>query len=162
MGIFQKSGKRAAAADNLPQYVDGLLDAAELDSIKESDPLIIHPVEYGIEKATQLLHLLLQKSPQDAALVMSVVRETLKSANIDVDLVVQDAQTKAQRMQDSIAALTAEISLLKTQIGQKETEIVQTETALRETRRVQELLQHKAQAGKAAVVELVALNSANY
>jgi len=151
MGLFHKSVKRAGSADNLPHYVDELLDAADLDSVAESDPLIVHPVEYGIEKAIQLL----QKLPQEnTELVVSVVRETLKSANIDLDVVVQDARSKAERMQDSIASLKGDIARLKTQIAQKEAEIIQTESALRETRRVQDLLQQPGQPGKGAVVTL--------
>lgn len=152
MGLFQKSTKDAPAKkDNLPQYVDSLLDAADLESVRETDSLIAHPVEYGIDKAIELL----QKLPlENTQLVVSVVRHTLESASIDVDLVVDDAEKKAQKMQDEIATLNGEIALLKTQIAQKETDIVQTEATLKETQRVQELLKQASQPETPAVVPL--------
>ncbi|KPJ87321.1 MAG: hypothetical protein AMJ53_18315, partial [Gammaproteobacteria bacterium SG8_11] len=136
MGLFQKNIKGVESKDNLPEYVDELLDAADLSNVEETE-ITGNPLDYGIDQAIELL----QKLPQEnASLVVSVVRQTLQSANIDVDLVVQDAQHKAERMQEKIAQLNSEIAILKTQIAQKETEIVQTDTALKETLRVQALL----------------------
>jgi hypothetical protein len=158
MGLFQKGVKNAASKEDLPQFVDSLLDAADLSGVPESDPesLITHPVEYGIDKAIELL----RKLPEENTdLVVTVVRETLQSANIDVDLVVEDAQIKANRMQDKMSELTSEIAVLKTQIAQKEAEIIQTETTCKETQRVQELLQRSQQPMKSSAV--VPINSAN-
>ncbi|MCG6969630.1 MAG: hypothetical protein LJE85_07685 [Gammaproteobacteria bacterium] len=160
MGIFQKGAKNAISKPDLPLYVDSLLDAADLSGVPESDPetLITHPVEYGIDKAIELLH----KLPQEnSALVVTVVRETLQSANIDVELVVSDAQTKTRRMQEKVAELSSEIAVLKTQIAQKEAEIVQTEAARKETQRVQDLLQQPQQPPQATKSAVVPLNSAN-
>jgi hypothetical protein len=152
VGLFQKSVKRAQTKDNLPQYVDSLLDAADLDSIEETEPVITgHAPDYGIDKAIELL----QKLPQDnTALVVAVVRETLQSADIDIARVLEDAQVKAATMQESISTLQAEIAVLKTQVAQKEAQIVQTDAALKETRRVRELLQTEPDTISSSVVKL--------
>ena len=156
MGFFPKSAKKAPTKDNLPQYVDSLLDAADLDSIQESESLITpQPVDYGIDKAIELL----QKLPQDnASLVVAVVRETLQSANIDVERVVEDARNKVAQMRQDMEALSAEIAVLKTQIVQKETEIIRTEADLKETLRVQDLLQRAPGPMTSAVVRLSTAN----
>lgn len=150
MGLFHKNANSGQNKDNLPQYVDSLLDAADLENVQETE-ITGNPLDYGIDKAIELL----QKLPQEnTALVVSVVKETLHSANIDVELVVEDAQTKAIRMQEEISTLNAEIAVLKTQIAQKEAEIVQTQAVLKETLRVQELLRHEQPTSNASVVKL--------
>ena len=154
MGLFQKNisngQNHAENKDNLPQYVDSLLDAADLGNVQETE-ITGNPLDYGIDKAIELL----QKLPQDnTALVVTVVKETLHSANIDVGLVLKDAQRKATKMEDKISTLSAEIAVLKTQIAQKEAEIVQTDAALKETLRVQELLRDEVGPSNSSVVKL--------
>lgn len=154
MGLFQKNvnngQKNSENKDNLPQYVDSLLDAADLGNVQETE-ITGNPLDYGIDKAIELL----QKLPQDnTALVVTVVKETLHSANIDVGLVLKDAQSKATRMEEKIATLNTEIAVLKTQIAQKEAEIVQTDAVLKETLRVQELLTDEMRPSNNSVVKL--------
>jgi len=154
MGLFQKNINSGQSKDNLPQYVDSLLDAADLNNVQETE-ITGNPLDYGIDKAIELL----QKLPQEnTSLVVTVVRETLQSASIDVELVVEDARAKAAKMQEKISALNAEIAVLKTQIAQKEAEIVQTGAKLKETQRVQELLQQIPDPVSAPVVKLTSVN----
>jgi hypothetical protein len=159
MGLFQKSVKSTSTQntiqgkDNLPQYVDSLLDAADLNNVQETE-ITGNPQDYGIDKAVDLL----QKLPHDnASLVVTVVRETLQSASIDVALVVADARAKATKMQEKISTLNDEIAVLKTQIAQKEAEIVQTDATLKETQRVQQLLQQAPDSVNAEVVKLTSV-----
>ncbi len=154
MGLFQKNINSGQSKDNLPQYVDSLLDAADLNNVQETE-ITGNPLDYGIDKAIELL----QKLPQEnTSLVVTVVRETLQSASIDVELVVEDARAKAAKMQEKISTLNAEIAVLKTQIAQKEAEIVQTGAKLKETQRVQELLQQIPDPVSAPVVKLTSVN----
>ena len=154
MGLFQKNADTSQNKDNLPQYVDSLLDAADLNSVQETE-ITGNPLDYGIDKVVELL----QKLPQDnTPLVITVVRETLHSASIDVALVVEDARAKATKMQGKISTLSDEIAVLKTQIAQKEAEIVQTDAVLKETLRVQDLLQQVPGSVSAPVVKLTSVS----
>jgi hypothetical protein len=166
MSLFQKIAKGTQGAkpgsgqntkqgkDNLPEYVDSLLDGADLGNVQETE-ITGNPLDYGIDKAVELL----QKLPQDnPSLVVTVVRETLHSASIDVALVVEDARAKAVKMQEKIATLSDEIAVLKTQIAQKETQIVQTDATLKETLRVQELLQQVPGPANSSVVKLTSVS----
>lgn len=147
MGLFQKISKdpgKSSPGDTLPEYVDSLLDAADLDGMEESaDSGLIHSAigfdtGYGIGQVIELL----QKLPgENMDLVVAVVMETLRSADIDVDAVVTDADQQAAHMQRHVADLTAEITALRAQIASKESDISQTRAKLEETLRVKDLLQ---------------------
>jgi uncharacterized small protein (DUF1192 family) len=142
MSLFKKNGKKAwknQIEDTLPEFVDSLLDQADLDSIEETDPLAdLHKTHYGIDQAIELM----SKLPKDKTdLVVSVVKETLSSANVDMDEVIADAQHKAESMQQRIAQLDSEIAELKARIARKVTETAETQAALNETLSVKKLLQ---------------------
>ena len=142
MSLFKKIDKTAEKLplqDTLPDFVDSLLDEADLDSIEETEPLAaLRKTHYGIDQAINLMN----KLPKDKTeLVVSVVKETLSSANVDVNAVIADAQHKAESIQQQIAQLGSEIAELKARIARKETETAEAQAALNETLSVKELLQ---------------------
>lgn len=142
MSLFKKNGKTAEKKpleDTLPEFVDSLLDEADLESIEETEPLSeLHKTHYGIDQAIDLMNRL----PKDKTeLVVSVVKETLSSANVDVNEVIADAQHKAESMQQQIEQLSSEIVELKAQIVRKETTTAEVQAALNETLAVKNLLQ---------------------
>lgn len=145
MSLFKKSDKTAEKLplqDTLPDFVDSLLDEADLDSIEETEPLAaLRKTHYGIDQAIKLM----SKLPKDKTdLVVSVVKETLSSANVDVDAVIADAQHKAESIQQQIAQLGSEIAELKAWIAKKETETAEAQAALNETLSVKSLLQQSS------------------
>jgi len=154
MSLFKKSDKatRKTPQDTLPEFVDSLLDLADLDSIEETDPLeALRKTHYGIDQAIELMNRL----PKDKTeLVVSVVKETLSSANVDVDAVIADAQHKVESMQQKIEQLGSEIAELKERIARKETETAETQAALNETLSVKKLLQQSSDSVKFPIAKI--------
>lgn len=142
MGLFQKNSTQNPEGNqnnNLPDYVDTLLEQADLDSVPELGPQIpSKKSEYGINDAINLMRKLPQENSQ---LVVSVVKETLSSANIDVDEVISDAHNKITGFEQRLDTLDSEINDLETLIDQKRKEISEIEANLEETQSVQNLLQ---------------------
>ena len=142
MGLFQKNNEsttKKQQKNNLPEYVDTLLEEADLDSVPELGPQIPdkNPT-YGINKAIELMRRLPKENTQ---LVVSVVMETLSSANIDVNEVISDGETKISDFEQRLASLGSDIDELNAQIDQKKKEISELEANLEETQSVQNLLQ---------------------
>ena len=137
--------------DTLPDFVDSLLDEADLDNMDETDPLVaLRKTHYGIDQAIMLIN----KLPKDKTeLVISVVKETLSSANVDVDAVIADAQHKVESIQQHIDQLGTEIAELKARIARKESEIAEAQAALNETLSVKNLLQQSNNSMSLAVVK---------
>lgn len=164
MGIFRKTADtndELALTDTLPEYVDKLLDEADLESIQESDAISLpNNSHYGIDEAVKLMN----KLPQDnRQLIVTVVRETLSSVNIDVATVVTDAEQKAEALHQKIIVLSSDIASLKEQIAQKENLIRDTKRQLQETLSVKELLESSSEKIESTGVEtsLSEVNNSN-
>ena len=147
MSLFKKRGKAAEEMpleDSLPDFVDALLAEADLDNMEETDPLTaLSKTHYGIDQAIELM----EKLPKDNNdLVVSVVKATLASANVDVDAVIADAQNKVESIQQQITRLGEETVELKSLIARKQTETAEAQAALNQTLLVKELLQQSADA----------------
>lgn len=146
MGLFTKADKHTVSAhseDSLSCYVDSLLDNY-LDTEPPIDPLISESSQdskataYGIEQAIALMRRI-PLANQDVVLV--VLRETLYSANIDVEQIVVDAEHKSTDMVQRIFELTQHIDRLQTEIREKEQQIQAAEADLAETSSVRRLLE---------------------
>ena len=80
--------------------------------------------------------------PQDnTEIVISVVRETLRSANIDVEDIIRDADAKAADIEQKIDTLNKQIESLAREVDEKNNAIVSAQDALLETQKVKVLLE---------------------
>jgi len=76
--------------------------------------------DYGIEEAIALMRTLPTESVE---LVVSVVRQTLRSTNIDIPLIIEDATAKEKRIDERIAILKAAIIDFEQEIASRKEEI---------------------------------------
>lgn len=148
MALFQKKAKdESESQEAFSEYVDSLLDEDQTTSEQALKPA------YGIDQAIELM----RKVPKDNPdVVVAVIRETLSSANIDVDAIIADAENKTESLRGEIAGLRDRISALQEEIQEKEADIQRSQQDLQETARVQELLKasiQNSQQGKAKTAE---------
>jgi len=143
MGFFQKAKQTIKHKDELPEYVESLLENSNAISNEEIDERfsvknMALSVNYGIDHAIQLLRAL----PDDNTdIVVSVVTKTLESANIDVSKIIQDAESKAKSLEAQVLQLNEEIKALQDLITQKKDQINISTEILGETQKVKGLLE---------------------
>jgi len=135
--------------ENFSDYVDSLL--GEKDNASEQK-LAPRP-DYTIDQAVALM----RKMPEENQdLVVTIVRDTLQSADIDVEAIINDAENKSSNLQQNVTDLKAKIDSLRGQIQDMEEQIQHAEQDLAETQKVRALLhasvakRAKAQANETA------------
>lgn len=143
MGLFQKIKSTQQNNDELPQYVDNLLENSGPSSNEEIDERFsIENMslggKYSIDQAVTLMRDL---PDHQNDVVVAVVTKTLQSANINVDKIIDDARKKEASLESEIQQLTAEIETLQKEIADKKEKINVTNAMLEETRKVRELLE---------------------
>jgi hypothetical protein len=143
MALFQKIKVEDKKSDELPQYVDSLLENSNHSSNEEIDERfsvenMALKSSYGIDHAVALMRDL----PADnQEIVVSVVTRTLESANIDVAKIIQDANAKELALESQINNLNEEIKSLQEQIAEKKEQINVSTAILDETRKVRGMLE---------------------
>jgi len=144
MGLFQKTkASDNKSKDELPQYVDSLLENSNQTTDEEIDERF--SVEsmslnnkYGIDHVVALMRDL----PDDNRdVVVAVVTKTLESANINIANIINDAANKEQLLESEIHQLKDEIKTLQAQIAEKEEKISVSTAILEETQKVKRLLE---------------------
>lgn len=143
MGLFQKTKLEDKSKDELPQYVDSLLEDSHKTTNEEIDERF--SVEsmslnntYGIDHVVALMRDL----PNDNSdVVVAVVTKTLESANINIGDIIDDAAKKEQMLESEINQLKDEINTLQAQIAEKEEKISVSTAILVETKKVKGLLE---------------------
>ena len=101
-------------------------------------PAMPDELDYGIEKAIELMRTLPQGNVE---LVVQVVKLALESAQIRIGTIIDDASARQERIQSRIGVLRSEISELELEINQRRTEIGTLEADFSETSTVKERLQ---------------------
>lgn len=96
------------------------------------------PVDYGIDKAIELMRSLPQENVE---LVVTVVKTTLESLNVKLGVIIKDATRKQENIQSRIKVLKGEIAEYEQEIATRKTEIENLETDFKETSTVKERLQ---------------------
>jgi hypothetical protein len=96
------------------------------------------PVDYGIDKAIELMRSLPQENVE---LVVTVVKTTLESLNVRLGVIIKDATRKQENIQSRIKVLKGEIAEYEQEIATRKTEIETLETDFKETSTVKERLQ---------------------
>ena len=92
---------------------------------------------YGIQDAIELM----RKLPNvNSDIVITVVRKTLESANIQVNEIVADAQKRETEIEDRSDQLIMEIEKLESKISALNEEITELNTEIEETTKVKDLL----------------------
>lgn len=94
--------------------------------------------DFGIQNAMELM----RKLPADnVPLVVSVVKTTLESLNVDVESIIEDAKEKRTKISDRISGLQAEIAEFEEEVAARREEIKALQDDATETKTVQERLQ---------------------
>ncbi len=93
---------------------------------------------YGIEDAIDLMRDLPKDSKE---VVVTVVKKTLESTNIQVSDIISDASGKEDRLRKQNARLEDEIAKLEAQISDRRSQISDLMSDLKETSEVKDLLQ---------------------
>lgn len=144
MGIFQRNSSvdKKDSPDKFPDYVDSLLNNSKEEQEKINK---VHSsgkdTQYGIDETISLM----RKLPiEDSGIVVKVVRETLKSVNIDVSEIIADAAGKISTVEQQMTRLEAEIKELNELIKEKNEAINESKATLDETRKVKNLLESSA------------------
>jgi len=92
---------------------------------------------YGIQDAIELM----RKLPNvNSDIVVTVVRKTLESANIQVNEIVSDAQKRETEIEDRSDQLIMEIEKLESKISELNEEITELNAEIEETTKVKDLL----------------------
>ncbi|WP_455197254.1 hypothetical protein [Kaarinaea lacus] len=143
MGLFQKIKASENQTDELPKYVDTLLEDSKQSTNEEIDERfsvegMALNQKYGIDHAVALMRDL---PNENSSVIISVVTRTLESANINVVNIIDDAKTKEATLQTQIQQLNEEIAALETQIAEKKEQINVSTAILEETCKVRELLE---------------------
>ena len=148
MGLFQKAKSEEKSEekskDELPQYVDSLLEDSHQTTNEEIDERF--SVEsmslnsnYGIDHVVALMRDL----PNDnKEIVVFVVTKTLESANINIYNIIRDAAKKERLLETEIHQLKDEIKKLQEQISEKEEKISVSSAILTETIKVKGMLEN--------------------
>jgi len=143
MGLFQKVKQSAKNKDDVPEYVETLLENSSKISNEEIDERfsvknMVLNANYGIDHAIELLRSL---PNENTDIVVSVMTKTLESANINVAKIIEDAQDKVQSLESQISQLNEEIETLQNQIAQKKEQISVSTAILGETQKVKGMLE---------------------
>lgn len=157
MGLFSRDNRNDSGSDfldevDLPSSNDLNNDvfsnsakpagfAAEKSSVRDSslrDTVARSSVRYGIEDAIKLMRSL----PRDNnEIVVTVVKKTLESTQIQVGDIVADADAKEDRIRDQHKTLETEIKDLQEQIAKRNQQITELLKDLKETTDVRQRLQ---------------------
>lgn len=143
MGLFQKTKPEDKSKDELPQYVDSLLEDSHKTTNEEIDERFSVASmslsnKYGIDHVVALMRDL----PNDNSdVVVAVVTKTLESANINIANIITDAAKKEQMLESEVHKLKDEIKTLQEQIAEKEEKINVSTAILEETKKVKGLLE---------------------
>ena len=145
MGIFQRNkedGKEYSAPNKSAQSTSNI----PLSKLKSDQPMTPNtrpavsqhrPLNYGIEDAIKLM----RKLPSvNTEIVVSVVKTTLESTNVQVPDIIADAERKEQSIHKRTAQLEKEIAELEQKIAKRNEEIATLQTDLQETTKVKEHL----------------------
>ena len=143
MGLFQKSKSEDKNKDELPQYVDTLLEDSHHTTNEEVDERFSVASmslnnKYGIDHVVALMRDL---PDTNRDVVVAVVTKTLESANINIVNIIHDAAQKEQSLETEIHQLKDEIKSLQSQIAEKEEKISVSTAILEETQKVKNLLE---------------------
>lgn len=104
---------------------------------KPAPPPEPEPVDYGINRAIELMRLL----PSDnIELVVKVVKTTLESTNIKIPTIIKDASRKQADIEGRVKVLNKEIVDLEAEISTRKAEIATLEADHAETTTVKERL----------------------
>ncbi|MGD8567774.1 MAG: hypothetical protein PVJ39_06780, partial [Gammaproteobacteria bacterium] len=128
MGLFQKSKSTEQSKDDLPQYVDNLLENSGQSTNEEIDERfsvenMALGANYSIDQAVALMRDL----PDDQSdIVVSVVTKTLQSANINVTKIIDEARNKEGALESDIEKLNADIESLQAEIANRKEQITVT------------------------------------
>lgn len=87
-------------------------------------------VTFGVDEAIKLMRRLPVDNPE---IVVTVVKATLESINIQVSEIIEDAKQKESEIEGKIKHLNSEIEDLKREIVQREEEIALMQSDLDET-----------------------------
>jgi len=149
MALFSKNRQQEAdVEETFSEYVDSLLDDEEPSSAHEQ---ALRP-DYSIDQAVALM----RKMPKDNQdLIVAVVRDTLQSANIDVEAIIHDAEHKSAGLQQCVSDLKDKIAALGDEIKDMESQIKQAEQDLAETSLVRKLLQESVAKRSKAEAEVL-------
>lgn len=150
MGIFSRSSQtdvenESFDDEDLPSSTDindSALSAEEapLDFNLGQQPKsrAVKKLAYGIEEAI----LLMKALPRDNnEVVVTVVKKTLESTNIEVQDIIDDANTREERMRAKQKQLETEIKNLQSEITQRNQRISELVQDLKETSDVRQRLQ---------------------
>ncbi len=96
------------------------------------------PPLYGIEEVIGLMRELPQENRE---LVVTVVKKTLESTQIDLDEIIDGAEQKEARLRDKTQTLQSEIKNLQEEIEKRNREIALLQKDLKETSSVKEKLE---------------------
>jgi hypothetical protein len=118
-------------------------DPMEFDTDTESPSAkaVIPPKQsplYGIEEVIGLMRELPQENRE---LVVTVVKKTLESTQIDLDEIIGGAEDKESRLRDKTQTLQSEIKNLQQEIEKRNQEIALLQKDLKETSSVKEKLE---------------------
>ena len=150
MALFQKIKQSSKSKDDVPEYVESLLENSPPISNEEIDERfsvknMVLNANYGIDHAIELLRNL---PDENTDIVVSVVTKTLESANINISRIIEDAQNKEHTLEAQINQLNEEIEALQNQITQKKQQINVSTAILGETKKVKGLLESSGNATK--------------
>lgn len=144
MGLFSRTSQPNDTSELLDN--DALPSSADLtEDYFEPEPLVPQAkatprrnLSYGIEDAISLM----RKLPADnMEVVVSVVKQTLESTNINVDDIIADANDKEDRLLKKNTQLEKEIKDLQQQIADRNKQIASLLEDHKETVSVRERLQ---------------------
>lgn len=104
----------------------------------EATPQSKQSTQYGIEEVIGLMRELPQENRE---LVVTVVKKTLESTQIDLDEIIGGAENKETRLRDKTQTLQSEIKNLQQEIEKRNREIALLQKDLKETTSVKEKLE---------------------
>ena len=146
MGIFQRNQKDDGKDYSVQNKPNAPANNIPLSKLKSDQPMAPNtrppvstsrPLNYGIEDAIKLM----RKLPSvNTEIVVSVVKTTLESTNVQVPDIIADAERKEQSIHKRTAQLEKEIAELEQKIAKRNEEIATLQTDLQETTKVKEHL----------------------
>jgi cell division protein FtsB len=147
MGLFQKNKASENHSDDLPKYVDTLLEDTHQSTDEEIDERfsvngMSLSQKYGIDHAVALMR---ELPNENSSVIVSVVTKTLGSANINVTDIIDDAKAKETTLHAQIKQLNEEIAALEAQIAEKKEQINVSTAILEETCKVRAMLEKAEQ-----------------
>jgi outer membrane murein-binding lipoprotein Lpp len=156
MGIFTKKRdepNHTPSQELAPRPRPELIPEPELELERESEPAPAPAAaqsrpeaspksppgpDFGIQNAMELMRKL---PPDNIPLVVSVVKTTLESLNIDVESIIKEAKEKRDKIAERISGLEGEIAELEEEVAARREEIKALRDDAAETKVVQERLQ---------------------